>query len=308
MQLSRVLKIRSFAVEELGLPDNDSYRIYADVGRPYVVWNLVATPEFSLSPKQWCYPVVGCLAYQGYFDTDMAKAKGKELAAQGYDVDVYGVKAYSTLRWFDDPVLNTFLNGTDSQLAGLIFHELAHQFVYVPDDCSFNEAFAKTVEIEGLRRWLQANSDSRGWQEYLERENRSKEFLSLLQDTRRQLVNLYAQPLQDEVKRQGKREILVGLAAALRERRSQWPNPSTIDKWLERDLNNARLASIATYHDQVPAFQAMLEEHGGDLTGFYAEVMQLTKLPPRERTAKLKEYGPVEVKTACVEKAEIFRK
>ena len=300
-QLARAVEIRNFAVDALGLPDNDSYRLYANIERPYVVWNVVATPEFSLAPKQWCYPIVGCVAYQGYFDAEAAKAQGQELARQGYDVDVYGVKAYSTLKWFDDPVLNTFLNGSDSQLAALIFHELAHQVVYVPDDCSFNEAFAKTVESEGLRRWLQANSDETEWRQYLDREERGREFLLLLQQTRERLAALYAQTSADETKRSGKREILAALEQELRNRRSQWPNPTAIDKWLERDLNNARLTSIATYHDQVPSFQAILEAKGGVLPVFYAEVNRLAKLPAKQRTAQLKEYGVANIEMACTD-------
>jgi predicted aminopeptidase len=298
-QLAKVLAVRSFAVEQLGLPDNDSYRYYANVGRPYVVWNVVATPEFSLKPKQWCYPVVGCVAYRGYFDETAAKAMGDELASQGFDVDVYGVKAYSTLKWFDDPVLNTFLDGADSQLALLIFHELAHQVVYVADDCAFNEAFAKTVEMEGLRRWLQANSTTGEWQRYLERERRGEDFLVMLRQTREQLAKLYAKPLDSEAKRAAKREILAQLEHDLRNPREKWPNPAAIDSWLGRGLNNARLASIATYQEKVPAFQALLEAKNHDLPAFYAEAGRLAKLPAAERSARLKEYGEVEVAAAC---------
>lgn len=298
-QLARVLEIREFAVKELHLPDNDSYRLYADIARPYVVWNIVAAPEFSLSPKQWCYPVVGCIAYQGYYDVDEAKEKAAELAGQGYDVDVYGVKAYSTLKWFDDPVLNTFLNGTDSQLAGLIFHELAHQVVYVADDCAFNEAFAKTVEKDGLRWWLRANANEQEWQEYLDREESAREFLSVLSRAREKLTLLYSQPLPADEKRILKKEILEELAIELRTRQKQWANPTAVEKWLERGLNNARLMSIATYYDRVPAFQALLDSLGGDLQSFYLEVGLLAKLPAPERTARLKEYGFVEVDPLC---------
>lgn len=300
-QLAKVLMIRAFAVKELGLPDNDSYRLYANVGRPYVVWNVVATPEFSLAPKQWCYPVVGCVAYRGYFDNDAARAMGDELASQGYDVDVYGVKAYSTLNWFDDPVLNTFLDGADSLLAILIFHELSHQVVYVADDCAFNEAFAKTVEMEGLRRWLQVNFTDGEWQRYLERERRGEEFLVMLSQTREQLLKLYAQPLPDDAKRSAKREILAKLENDLRNPRDKWPNPAAIDSWLGRGLNNARLASIATYREQVPAFQALLAAQNNDLPAFYAEVGRLAKLPAAERIARLKEYGEIEVAAACAD-------
>lgn len=298
-QLAKVLAIRSFAVDKLGLPDNDSYRYYANIGRPFVVWNVVATPEFSLAPKQWCYPIVGCVAYRGYFNADEARAMGAELAAQGYDTDVYGVKAYSTLSWFDDPVLNTFLNGADSQLASLIFHELSHQVVYVNDDCSFNEAFAKTVEREGLRRWLQANSTEKEWQGYLAREAQSEEFLDMLRWTRDQLAELYGQPLSVEAKRAAKREIMTRLADDLHNRRASWANPAALDSWLGRGLNNARLTSIATYYERIPTFQALLDAEHGDLPAFYAAVGRLAKLPLPERNARLKEYGRVEVAADC---------
>lgn len=300
-QLTKVLTIRDFAVNELGLPDNDSYRLYANIGRPYVVWNVVATPEFSLTPRQWCYPVVGCVAYRGYFDADKARQMRDELVAQGYDVDLYGVKAYSTLSWFNDPVLNTFLDGTDGQLASLIFHELAHQVVYVPDDCAFNEAFAKTVEMEGLRRWLRANSGDGEWQGYLAGELRAEEFLAVLAQFREQLTTLYAQTLPDEEKRAAKQAILADLAAELRSRRDRWPNPAALDGWLERGLNNARLASIATYRERVPAFQGLLRQKGGNLQAFYAEAGKLAKLPAAERLARLREYGEAATETACLE-------
>lgn len=305
-KLARVLDIRAFAVSELGLPDNDSYRLYADIGRPYVVWNVVATPEFSLAPRQWCYPLVGCVAYRGYFDEQDARKMAAALQAQGDDVDVYGVKAYSTLKWFDDPVLNTFLDGDETQLASLIFHELSHQVVYVADDCSFNEAFAKTVEMEGLRRWLRASSTGREWQAYLERERLGAEFLAVLKQAREQLAGLYAQPLPDEQKRPAKAKILGNLEAELRSRRSQWPNPAAIDSWLARGLNNARLAAIATYREQVPAFQSLLAAQQGNLPAFYAEVARLAKLPAAERVARLKEQG-IEFKTACAETPPLSR-
>jgi predicted aminopeptidase len=302
-QLAKVLEIRDFAVAALGLPDNDSYRIYADLQRPYVVWNVVAAPEFSLVAKQWCFPVVGCVAYRGYFDPDKAREMGASLAAEGYDIDVYGVKAYSTLNWFNDPVLNTFLDGSDSQLASLIFHELAHQVAYTADDCSFNEAFAKTVEMEGLRRWLQAHADDAQWQDYLDRERRSKEFLALLEAARGRLVDLYAQPLPDHDKRAGKAAILADAERQLRELGSRWPDPGAMERWLEQGLNNARLASIATYQDRVPAFQALLRAHGDHLPEFYAEVKRLAKLPSAERLDRLNQLEQVEKAAAGLEPA-----
>lgn len=306
-QLAKVLAIRDFATGELGLPDNNSYRIYANLGRPYVVWNVVATPEFSLAPKQWCFPVVGCLAYRGYFSEADARTMAAQLAAAGYDVDLYGVKAYSTLNWFDDPVLNTFIDGADSQLAALMFHELAHQVVYVADDCAFNEAFAKTVEMEGLRRWLRKNSTEAEWHDYLERDLRSEEFLAVLSRGREQLARLYAQSLPADAARPAKRVILERLESDLRTLRDRWPNPEALDSWLESGLNNARLASIATYRDRVPAFQGLLNVHRGDLPAFYAEAARIARLPADERLARLSEYGPVEAQTACKDlPAEVY--
>lgn len=302
-RLARVQEIRTFAVTGLGLPDNDSYRQYADIGRPYIVWNVVATPELSLTPRQWCYPVVGCFSYRGYFDENDARALAGELRSQGYDVDLYGVKAYSTLKWFDDPVLNTFLDGDDSQLAGLIFHELAHQVLYVDDDSTFNESFAKTVEMEGLRRWLQASSSDDEWQNYLKRQRLGDEFLAILGRYRGQLAALYAGSEGDEQKRSGKQQILAALQAELRSRREEWPSPAAIDDWLERGLNNARLASIATYHDQVPAFQSLLATNNGNLPAFYAAVEALAKLPLSERTAALKAQKDHIFKNARAESA-----
>ena len=303
-KLTKLLDIRDFAVDELGLPDNDSYRLYADIEQPYVVWNVVATPEFSMTPKQWCYPVVGCVSYRGYFDAQDANTMGDELTSEGYDVDVYGVKAYSTLNWFDDPVLSTFIDGTDRQLAALIFHELSHQVVYAPGDCAFNEAFAKTVEMEGLRRWLHSRSDDKQWHQYLKLEELGQQFVDTLQQTRQQLVQLYQQPLQEDAKRAAKQQLMAQLEAELRNLQQRWPDPAAIDSWLERGLNNARLASVATYHDQVPAFQALLQEKNGDLPAFFVEVERLAQLPAEERTAKLKSYGEYQAQ-ACVEMTEM---
>jgi predicted aminopeptidase len=261
-----------------------------------------------LAPKQWCYPVVGCVAYRGYFDAESAETMANELRGQGYDVDVYGVKAYSTLKWFDDPVLNTFLDGEESHLASLIFHELSHQVVYVADDCSFNEAFAKAVEMEGLRRWLKANATGNEWQSYLNKERRGEEFLKILGQAREQLTGLYSQPLPDDQKRLAKQSLLAGLETGLRRWSETWPNPAPINDWLARGLSNARLATIATYREQVPAFQALLAAKHGDLPAFYAEAGRLAKLPAAERSAQLKQYGNFEVETACVDSPPTLQK
>ncbi len=284
----KVLEIRDFAVTELGLPDNGSYRHYADIGRPYVVWNVVAAPEFSLEPKQWCFPVAGCVAYRGYFDQAAAEDLAARLQGEGFDVNVYGVPAYSTLRWFDDPVLNTFLGVSDSRLAALLFHELAHQVVYLPGDSAFNEAFAKTVEIEGIRRWFYATASATEVQRFLTHEAQAEIFQNFLRETRRHLSELYRQPLAEAEMRQAK----INLFRQAGERYAQLQASGRLDKrfdgWMARGMNNARLASVATYRDLVPGFQALLEGTGGDFRQFYSEVEQLSQLPEAQRYFQLK--------------------
>src|SRR6266404_4651832 len=190
--LEEVRAAREFASRELGLPDNKSYRSYADIGRPYVVWNVVAAPEFSVSPKRWCFPIAGCVAYRGYFRERRAREFAAALAVRGYDVSVDGVPAYSTLGRFADPVLSSMLRYGDDELAATIFHELAHQLLYVRDDSEFNEAFATTVEDAGLERWLNSQGASQRLQQLRERQEHAAAFVSLLAHTRGRLALLYA--------------------------------------------------------------------------------------------------------------------
>ena len=293
-RLIKVLEIRNFAVSELGLPDNDSYRHYADIGRPYVVWNVVAAPEFSLQPRQWCFPVAGCVAYRGYFDQASAEALGARLRDEGYDVNVYGVQAYSTLRWFNDPVLNTFFSSSDGNLAGLLFHELAHQVVYLAGDSSFNEAFAKTVEIEGVRRWFNEKASEEEVRRYLDHEAQVEVFQDFLRETRSQLDELYHRPLGEEEMREAK----LALFRTAGERHAQLKKAGRIDDrfdaWMKRGLNNARLASVATYRDLVPGFQALLEKNRGDLSRFYDDVARLSRQPEPQRYFQLQGVFQVE--------------
>lgn len=290
-QLAKVVKMREFAVSALSLPDNGSYHKYADLGRPYAVWNLVAAPELSIDLNQWCYPIAGCVTYHGYFDEASARTMAADFTTRGFDVDIYGVKAYSTLKWFDDPVLNTFLTGDDLRLAALLFHEMAHQVVYVPNDTAFNESFARTVEREGLRRWLQSTGSAELWQTYLQREEKSSEFRDFIARTRNALGQVYASDLGLDEKRQAKKDLLqkaVEDYAALKE---SWNGYSGFDAWMQRGLNNARLSSVAIYNDLVPSFQVMLERVNNDLPAFYAEVEKLGKMPATERLTKLKSYS-----------------
>lgn len=291
-QLAKVVRLREFAVNSLQLPDSGSYRKYADLERPYAVWNLVVAPELSLELNQWCFPIAGCVTYRGYFDEDSAQTYASHFSRQGFDVDVYGVQAYSTLNWFDDPVLNTFLANDDIRLAALLFHEMAHQVFYVQNDTAFNEAFAKTVEREGLRRWLQISGAEDLWQQYLQREEQSAAFNRLLAKVRAELRHAYAERVDNDSKRLAKQQILQQAKTDYEDLKQVWGGYKGYDAWMQRGLNNARLSSVATYNDLVPAFQALLDHVNGDLGRFYAEVKAMGELPKSERHAKLESLAP----------------
>jgi predicted aminopeptidase len=281
-------RMREFAARELGLPDNGSYTGYADLRRPFVVWNVFATPELSLALKSWCYPLFGCAGYRGYFDQADANALADELRAQGYDVNVAGVPAYSTLGWFDDPLLNTFINWPEGELARLIFHELAHQVVYARDDTAFNESFATAVEREGVRRWLTAHASPAQLAAYAQYERRRGDFLSLLQEHRGLLAEAFAAPSTDEEKRAAKGRVFERLQSAYRRLKDErWGGWSGYDRFFSQALNTAHLAAVGAYNDWVPAFEVLLSEHKGDLTSFYRATARLADLDKPQRQARL---------------------
>jgi predicted aminopeptidase len=284
-QLKSVTAIRNFASRELGLPDNGSYRKYADIGRPYVVWNVVAAPEFSVDPKQWCFPIVGCVAYRGYFVEKRARRFAAGLHAKGFDVVVGGVAAYSTLGHFDDPILSSMVNWNDVELASIIFHELTHQMLYVPNDASFNEALATTVEEEGVRRWLQQQGREKDLAEHLLQRGRYLEVIALMTETRNHLRTLYASGLPPPLMRERRRETFEELREAYAALKAQWGGRAPFDAWFAADLNNAHLASIATYFSCVPGFERELKAAGGNLPAFYLRVRELAKLDQRQRDA-----------------------
>ena len=284
-QLEAVAQIREFATGRLGLPDNGSYRSYADVGRTYVVWNVIAAPEFSVDPKEWCYPIVGCVAYRGYFVERRARRFADGLRRRGLDVAVDGVAAYSTLGHFDDPILNTMLGWSDVELASIVFHELTHQMIYVPNDADFNEALATTVEEEGVRRWLQSLGRDRDLERYRAYQERFAQVLALLTRTRDELRALYASGIDREPMRRRKAALYAALDGSYHGLAQQWGGHAPFDAWFEGHLNNANLASVATYYDCVPGFQRELEAVGGDLGAFYARVRQLAKMDQRQRDA-----------------------
>lgn len=286
-QLETVSKIREFASRQLRLPDNGSYRSYADIGRPYVVWNVVAAPEFSLKPKEWCYPIVRCVAYRGYFVEPRARRFADRLRSHGLDVTVDGVAAYSTLGHFDDPVLNTMLGWNDVELASIIFHELTHQMIYLPNDADFDEALAVTVEEEGVRRWLESLGRDGDLERYRRQQQHFAVVLDLLTRTREELRTLYASGLAPVEMRRRKAAIFAGLRDGYQRLELDWGGHAPFGEWFEGAINNAHLASIATYYGCVPGFRRELRAAGGDLTAFYARVRTLAKMGQKERDALL---------------------
>ncbi|MFK5925577.1 MAG: aminopeptidase, partial [Desulfuromusa sp.] len=276
---------------ELGLPDNDSYRCYADIGRPYAVWNVVAAAEFSLEPKQWCFPIAGCVSYKGYFKRAKAEKLAIRLQTENFDVDLYGVQAYSTLNWFDDPILNTFIASSDARLAGLLFHELAHQLIYIPGDTPFNEALAMTVQIEGVRRWFLQTANPEKWRQFLGHQDQNAVFQNYLQGIHEQLRKLYQNNFPVAQMRKKKQQIIAKALADFDQLKRSGELGHGFDRWMARGLNNARLASIATYRELIPGFQALLKQCQGKLGCFYGQVRALSKLPRAERLAQLKIMG-----------------
>lgn len=286
-RLRWAMLMRDFASKELHLPDNASYRNYADLQRKYVLWNVVAAPEFSFEPKIDCFPIAGCLAYRGFFAQDAARRHAETLRHQGYDVWLYGVSAYSTLGWLNDPLLNTFIRYNDVDMARLIFHELAHQVVYLPDDSAFNEAFATAVEQEGIQRWLLRYGTETQRRQLQLAEQRRSAFHALLAETRQQLEQLYRQPLDPQAKRREKTVRLQQLAQRYQQFKQQWQQFGGYDHWFQPLPNNAWFVSLATYHDLVPAFRQLLRQNDHDLPRFYRAAAGLGQLPKAERKRQL---------------------
>jgi len=291
-RLARVLEIRAFASRELALPENQSYRRYADLERRYVVWNVFAAPEFSVRPVAWCFVIVGCVSHRGYFSQERAERFARRLSGQGFDVHVGGVPAYSTLGWFSDPVLNTFIHYPEAELARIIFHELSHQVVYVADDTVFNESFASAVDEEGVRRWLARAGDAAQFEEFQRRRRIRAEFAELIDDYRDRLDELYSTGLDPEAMRSRKSAIFEELRREYSVLKQKWGGYKGYDRWFAQTLNNAQLASVGIYNQLVPAFEALLEREGGDFPRFYRAVRELAALPEKERSERLAALVP----------------
>lgn len=296
-RLRLVLAIREFAEEELHLKANGHYIRYADLGRRFAVWNVYAAPEFSLTPKSWWYPVVGSLDYRGYFSEKEARRYAARLEKEGFDVYLGGVTAYSTLGWFCDPVLNTFINDDDADLAELLFHELAHQRLFVAGDTDFNEAFATAVAEEGLRRWMKTRHDPVALEEYRAGFRRKERFVQLISKARDKLQGIYEghgalspQPRENNAtKRQAKERVLEELRQDYAQAKSAWGGNGEYDAWFKQDLNNAQLNTVDAYYHLVPAFRRLLREQSGNLERFYQAAAALGKLKEPERQARLEE-------------------
>jgi predicted aminopeptidase len=304
-QLELLQKFRAFAASELKLPVDDHYRKYADVHRPYVVWNVQAAPRFSLQPKTWWYPVVGSLEYRGYFSESGATNCARRLRAKGYDVYVDGVEAYSTLGWFKDPVLNTFIFNREADLAETIFHELGHQRVFAHGDTDFNEAFATTVGQEGARRWLRAQGNTNAWEAYRVSLQRHDQFVHLILGTRAKLETIYGDtrdksgkiqaaresPAPPDKVREDKERVFTDLRRDYARLKEEWNGANGYDDWFAHELNNAQLNTIANYYDFVPGFERLLQANGGDLEKFYDAVERLAKMSQEERHQRLRELA-----------------
>ena len=289
-KLALVEELRSFAKTELHLPVKKQYSTYADLHRKFALWAVYAAPEFSVEAKTWWYPLVGTLKYRGYFSEQLAKDEVKQLKKEGYDVFGSGVPAYSTLGWFSDPVLSTFIDRDDVELAELIFHELTHPRVFFPGDTDFNEAFATANSEEGVRRWLRAKGDLKALASYERSLKQNDAVLRLILRTRDRLEEVYAK--KDSMSLEDMRKAKAALIVRLRQEyvalKKSGRSDSSYDRWFaSKPINNARLCAVASYHDLVPGFHRLLKEQGGDLEKFYEAAEKLKPLSKEERRRRL---------------------
>ncbi len=289
---------RDFAQAELALPDHGSYHSYADLERSYVVWNVFAAPELSLQPVSSCFPIAGCLDYRGFFSPEAARQRAEKLKAEGYDVFSGGVVAYSTLGWLNDPILNTYLHWEKARLVETLFHELAHQRLYIEDDSRFNESFATAVARAGLRRWTEKHAES----EQLDVADKAREntLIALILETREDLAELYASSLPEAEKLADKQRYFAEMQTRYAAVKAAWQDDKSFDSWMSGEWNNARIMAVATYNDFVPAFERLLRESDKDFELFFRVVTALGALPPAERTACLNALLEDENPAPCV--------
>ncbi|MBC8212370.1 MAG: aminopeptidase [Gammaproteobacteria bacterium] len=289
-QLQLVSRIRAFAFDQLQLPRSDSYTRYADLDRNHVLKNLYAADEFSITLQQWCYPIVGCAGYRGYFDDAMLEAFKADLLKQSKDVYVSNIPAYSTLGWFDDPVLNTFVYWPEPRLAGLIFHELAHQRLYIDGDTGFNESFAMAVQLSGTEKWLQQSGQAQQMKQYQQRFSNRQQVTQLIEQTRLALNELYQSELDDSQKRVQKQQVFEQLRQSYQSLSAGFEVSDGFSYWFQGELNNAKLASVSTYYADVAAFRQLLRSVNDDYQEFYRQVAKAAALAPVQRAEQLKQW------------------
>lgn len=286
-QLQRAQRVLDFAHTDLLLPSNGSYETYADTGRDFVVWNVFAADEFSVTPRTWCFPVAGCVSYRGYFSVDAAERFAAQLSGKGLDTYLGGVAAYSTLGRFRDPLLNNMMALPDYRIVGLLIHELAHQKLYVKDDSSFNESFASFVEQAGVSQWLRREGNHQSICDYRGFVARLEAVRRLLVTARERLENLYASDLPAVDMRNRKARVFAELNADYAHLRAAWPGPPYFDGWFGAEMNNARMVALSTYDRYVPAFRTLFAQSGQDWADFYPRVAELAALPPEQRAVNL---------------------
>jgi predicted aminopeptidase len=289
-ELQRVSELRRFAVDELGLANNDSYTSYVDLQRPYVVWNVIATEPLSIDPMQWCYPFVGCVSYRGYFARSAAESLQRKLDERNLDTFLGGSGAYSTLGYFDDPILSTMLVGGARDIAGILFHELAHQRLYIRDDSEISEGFATTIEEYGVESWLTTRSDPASLEEYRRRIARRADFAELVTRQQARLAALFAAATDDASKLAAKDAAFEQMRVDYADLKDRWGGAAEYDQWFAQPLNNATLVAVATYRRWVPAMRERLDRVG--LDQFYLDMEVLAALPEAERLACLGSWQP----------------
>ena len=286
LQLS--LRVRLFAEEQLHLPVDEAYSSYVDLGRPYVVWNVYAAPALSFQAYTWCYPLLGCMAYRGFYDEARAHAAAKELEAEGYEVKVGGVQAYSTLGYFDDPLLNTFLFQSEPGFIELLVHELAHRKLYIKDDTAFNENFATAVAYLGTEQWYRSLNQDDQFSRFDLYKQRYQLLIDFLLGYKDKLLQVYTDPeLSDEQKRQQKKQLMQSLHDDYSELKEQQKWDNRYDRWVY-SMNNASFATLSNYQQWVPAFVRLYEQHNSQWPAFYAAVEALSAKEKAERDQVLK--------------------
>ncbi len=290
-KLSTALEIRQFATTELGLPDNGSYRHFTALDRPFAVWNVVAVPELEMEPVRWCFPIAGCVSYRGYFSQRKAEGFASSYRQRGLDVSVSGVTTYSTLGWFKDPVLSTFVHLSSAQLAGVIFHELAHQQLYVKGDTTFNESFATVVEAEGIRRWLDSRGKGAEVADFEARRKRHREIIQLVLSFQGKLKTVYSKDANIAWKRIEKARLIEDFHTAYENLKLNWQGYSGYDSWIDSGVDNAFFASVGSYHDWEPAFEELLRREKGTFPGFFVAAARLSSLPKATRMERLEELS-----------------